>query len=116
MSTSISGELHVANDVLVDLVAYAAADCYGVAAMSSSSQQSGLSKLLPLSRVRKGIVVETLDEGIHVDLYVIIEYGTNINTVSQNLVDQVSFALTQYAQVPLAGVEVHVEGVKVRKR
>lgn len=115
MSTSISGELHVANDVLVDLVAYAAADCYGVVAMSSSSQQSGLSKLLPLSRVRKGIVVETLDEGIHVDLYVIIEYGTNINTVSQNLVDQVSFALTQYAQVPLAGVEVHVEGVRVRK-
>ena len=44
-----------------------------------------------------------------------MEYGTNINTVSQNLVDQVSFALTEYAKVPLSGVDVHVQGIKVRK-
>ena len=55
------------------------------------------------------------EEGVHVDLYVVIEYGTNISTVSQNLVDQVSFALTEYARVPLAGVEVHVQDVKVRR-
>ena len=52
---------------------------------------------------------------MHVDLYVVIEYGTNINTVSQNLIEAVTFALTNYAQVPLAGVDVHVQGVKVRK-
>ena len=33
---------------------------------------------------------------MHVELYVVIEYGTNINTVSQNLVDQVTFALSEY--------------------
>ena len=53
--------------------------------------------------------------GVHVELYVVIEYGTNISAVSQNLVDQVTFALKEYARVPLDGVEVHVQGVKVRK-
>ena len=52
---------------------------------------------------------------MHVELYVVIEYGTNINTVSQNLIDQVSFVLKEYARVPLDGVEVHVQGVKVRR-
>ena len=61
------------------------------------------------------MVVTATDSGVHVELYVVIEYGTNINTVSQNLIDQVTFALTEYARVPLDGVEVHVQGVKVRK-
>ena len=39
----------------------------------------------------------------------------SINTVSQNLVDQVTFALKEYARVPIDCVEVHVQGVKVRK-
>ena len=70
---------------------------------------------LPAPRLRRGVVVTTTDAGVHVDLYVVMEYGTNINTVSQNLVDQVSFALTEYAKVPLSGVDVHVQGIKVRK-
>ena len=67
------------------------------------------------SRLRRGVVVTAADGGVHVELYVIIEYGTNINTVSQNLKDQVSFVLKEYANVPLDGVEVHVQGVRVRK-
>ena len=52
---------------------------------------------------------------MHVDLYIVVEYGTNIATVSRNLIDQVSFALKEYARVPLAGVDVHVMDVKVRR-
>ena len=60
-------------------------------------------------------MVSTAEQGVQVDVHVIIEYGTNINTVSQNVVEAVTFAMTEYAQVPLAGVNVHVEGVKVRR-
>ena len=49
------------------------------------------------------------------DRYIVVEYGTNIATVSRNLIDQVSFALKEYARVPLAGVDVHVMDVKVRR-
>ena len=75
----------------------------------------GIAKILPASRLRRGVVVTTTEVGVHVELYVVIEYGTNINTVSQNLIDQVSFVLKEYARVPLDGVEVHVQGVKVRR-
>ena len=72
-------------------------------------------RYLPASRLRRGVVVSSTEAGVHVELYVVIEYGTNISAVSQNLVDQVTFALKEYARVPLDGVEVHVQGVKVRK-
>ena len=115
MSDTIPGSLHVANEVLADIVGNAAAECYGVVGMVSPTTSDGIAKILPTSRLRRGVVVSSTENGVHVELYVVIEYGTNINTVSQNLVDQVSFALTEYAKVPLDGVEVHVQGVKVRK-
>ncbi|WP_165247019.1 Asp23/Gls24 family envelope stress response protein [Adlercreutzia sp. ZJ141] len=115
MIQTIAGDLHIANDVLADMVGNAALECYGVVGMSAPSAADGIAKLLPASRLRRGVTVASTDAGVHVDLYVIIEYGTNIATVSQNLVEQVSFALNEYARVPIDGIDVHVQGVKVRK-
>ena len=115
MNDTIAGNLHVANDVLADMVGNAAREGYGVGGLAAPNAADGIAKILPASRLRRGVVVTTTEVGVHVELYVVIEYGTNINTVSQNLVDQVTFALSEYARVPLDGVEVHVQGVKVRK-
>lgn len=115
MDNTVSGNLHVANDVLADMVGNAALECYGVVGMAAPNAADGIAKILPHSRLRRGVLVENTEKGVKVDLYVVIEYGININTVSQNLIDQVSFALTEYARVPLEGVEVHVQGIKVRK-
>lgn len=114
MSDKIPGSLHVANEVLSDLVGYAAMECYGVVGMTAPNAADGIAKILPASRLRRGVVVTPTDEGLQVELYVVIEYGTNISTVSQNLVDQVTFALEEYARVPIASIDVHVEDVKVR--
>lgn len=115
MAQTIAGDLHIANDVLADMVGNAALECYGVVGMSSASAADGIAKILPASRLRRGVTVSSTEKGVHVDLYVIIEYGTNITTVSQNLIEQVSFALSEYARVPIDGIDVHVQGVKVRK-
>ena len=115
MSTTIPGNLHVANDVLADMVGNAALECEGVVGMAAPSAGDGIANRLLAARLRRGVVVTSTEAGIHVELYVVIEYGTNITTVSQNLVDQVTFALKEYARVPLDSVEVHVQGVKVRK-
>lgn len=115
MGTPIPGSLHVANEVLLDIVGNAAMECYGVVGMTAPSAGDAVAKILPASRLRRGVNIQNTDEGIHVDLYVVIEYGTNIATVSQNLMDQVKFALTEYARVPISGVDVHVQDVKVRR-
>ena len=115
MSEQIPGNLHVSNDVLADLAGNAALGCYGIVGMAAPTLQDGIAKILPANRLRRGILVTTTETGVHVDLYVVVEYGTNINTVSQNLIDNVTYVLTEYAQVPIDGVEVHVQGIKVRK-
>ena len=73
MSTVIPGNLHVANDVLADMVGNAALECYGVVGMAAPSAADGIAKILPTSRLRRGVVVTTTDAGVHVELYVVIE-------------------------------------------
>lgn len=113
MAEKIAGELHIANDVLADIVGYAALECYGVVGMTAPNAADGFAKLLPTSRLRRGIVITQLDDSIQVELYVVIEYGTNIATVSQNLSDAVKFALKEHARVPLSDVQVHVQDIRV---
>ena len=115
MGAQIPGNLHVANDVLADMVGNAALECYGIVGMAAPTAADGIAKILPASRLRRGVVVTTTEKGVHVELYVVIEYGTNITVVSQNLIDNVTYVLNEFAQVPLDGIEVHVQGIKVRK-
>lgn len=115
MADKVQGTLRVSNEVLADIVGYTAMECYGVVGMTAPNAVDGISKILPNSRLRRGIIVKPTDSGVQVELYVVIEYGTNISTVSQNLIDQVTFALTEYARVPIKSVEVHVQDIKVRK-
>lgn len=113
MGNEIAGDLIVSEDVIADVAGHAALECYGVVGMAAPNAVDGLAKILPQSRLRRGILVSTIEEGTCVSLYVILEHGVNINAVSTNLVEQVSFALKEF--VPnLAGVNVHVQGIKVR--
>lgn len=115
MAEPIPGKLHVANDVLADMVGHAALECYGVVGMVAPNPADGIAKILPPSRLRRGITIDTTDAGVRVDLYVVVEYGVNISAVSQNLVDAVTFILKEQARVPIDTIEVHVQDVKVRK-
>ncbi len=115
MTDVIPGNLHVANEVLADIVGYAAMECYGVVGMTAPNAVDSIVKILPASRLRRGVSIRLDNDVVNVDLYVVIEYGTNISTVSQNLVDQVKFVLKEYACVPIGDVKVHVQDVKVRQ-
>ena len=114
MSGTIPGGLSVANDVIADMAGYAALESYGVVGMASPTLSDGIAKLLPANRLRKGIEIAMTEKGVHVDLYVIIEHGTNLAEVSRMLAEKVEFVLKDSAQVSVDAVNVHVQGIKVR--
>ena len=61
MNDTIAGNLHVANDVLADMVGNAALECYGVVGMAAPNAADGIAKILPASRLRRGVVVTTTE-------------------------------------------------------
>lgn len=114
MAQRTPGTVHIANDVLADLAGYAALESYGVVGMAAPTLADGVAQLLPRQKLRKGVKVVGGDDGVAVDLYVVIEHGTKLNEVSHNLADRVRWVLCDTADVSVKAVEVHVMGVKVR--
>lgn len=115
MADTVPGGLSVANEVIADMAGYAALESYGVVGMASPTLSEGIAKLLPANRLRKGITISVSDEGaVTADLYVIVEHGCNLSEVSRMLADKVKYVISDSAQLPVAAVNVHVQGVKVR--
>jgi uncharacterized alkaline shock family protein YloU len=109
----VAGKLVIADEVIADLAGYTAFESYGVVGMAAPSMQDGIAKLLPVHRLRRGVLVHSTDEGILVDMYVIIESGTNLGAVSKNLADSVRYVLEHFAQIPVADVRIHVQGIRM---
>ena len=97
MAKVIPGNLRVSNDVIADLAGYAALECYGVVGMAVTDQQEGVTRLLPMQRLRRGIDVSVEDGHIVVDLHVVVEQGVNMAAISSNLVSSVKFILGRIA-------------------
>jgi len=115
MKPAVAGTIQIANDVLADLAGVAAMESYGVVGMASPTLRDGVAQLLSRDKLRRGIQIQTTEDGAVVDLFVVIEHGTNLTEVSHNLANRVRYVLTTIADVPVASVDVHVQGVKVRK-
>ena len=114
MPEPVNGSVNIANDVLADLAGYASLESYGVVGMASPSLRDGVAQLLPAQKLRCGVKVAATHDGVTVDLFVVIEYGTNLAEVSHNLADRVRYVITNTADVKVSSVDVHVQGVKVR--
>ncbi len=113
MAKAIPGTLKVSNDCIADLAGYAALECYGVVGMAYIESQTGVLRLLPTYRLRKGIDVSSEGSSVVVDLHVVVESGVNIGQVSSNLVSAVKFILKQIAELESVEVRVHIEGMRV---
>ena len=77
MSETINGSLSVSNDVIADIAGYAAMTCYGVVGMAEQLQGAESVRLLAGQRLRKGVLVSADENGLTVDLHVVLENGVN---------------------------------------
>ncbi|KAB5915083.1 Asp23/Gls24 family envelope stress response protein, partial [Bifidobacterium adolescentis] len=61
----------------------------------------------------RGVVVRQEANGIAVDVYTIISYGTKISEVSRNVQEKVKYNLETLLGVTANSVNVFVQGVRV---
>ncbi|GAA0349668.1 Asp23/Gls24 family envelope stress response protein [Bacillus horti] len=117
MSVEIStglGHIDVSVEVIATLAGGAALDCYGLVGMASRQQlKDGITELLGKDNLSKGVVVREDEEGIHVDMYIIVSYGTKISEVAHNVQSKVKYTLEQTVGLDVSTVNIFVQGVRV---
>jgi uncharacterized alkaline shock family protein YloU len=102
------GKIEISPAAVASLANHAVLKSYGVVGMSSRN----LSQLLSCDS-KRGVRVRVEDGEVTIDLYVIIEYGTRISEVAHNIMENVNFAVEKALGVPVAQVNIHVQGLRV---
>ncbi len=107
------GKITIAQEVIENIAGLAAMECYGLVGMSSKNMQDGIADLLGWENVSKGISVEIEEDTVWVELNIVVEYGTNINEVAQNVINRVKFTLEDKIGINVETINVNVQGVRV---
>jgi uncharacterized alkaline shock family protein YloU len=108
------GRITVTEDVIATIAGLAAMDCYGLVGMASRRQvKDSLSELLGRDNPGRGVEVRMDRDGLEVDLYIIVSYGTNIYEIAQNVRDKVRYVLNETVGVTVDRVNIYVQGVRV---
>ncbi len=107
------GRIEISPAAIATIASESVLECYGVVGMASKRSIGGLAQLLCPERARRGVEVHVDDHHIVVDLYVIVEYGTRISEVAHGIMNRVKYRLEQALGVPVAAVNVHVQGLRI---
>jgi uncharacterized alkaline shock family protein YloU len=105
------GKVEIAPEVIEVIAGIAASEVEGVASMRGNFA-SGVVERLGKKNHGKGVKVELTDEGISVDVYVVMIFGVAIPTVAKNIQDNVRQALSTMTALEVDEVNIHVVGVQ----
>jgi uncharacterized alkaline shock family protein YloU len=113
MSTKL-GKIGVTTEVISEIAGGAAVDCYGIVGMASQKQlKDGISELLKKENFSKGVIVRQEEEEVHIDMYIIVSYGTKISEVAHNVQNKVKYTLDKMLGLSVDSVNIFIQGVTV---
>ena len=108
------GRVSIDPEVIAQYAGTTAVECFGIVGMAAVSMKDGLVKLLRGDSLTRGIKVEIdEDNKITIDFHVIISYGVSINTVSDNLIENIKYKVSEFTGLEIKKINIFVEGVRV---
>ena len=108
------GVIEISQGYFSKLIGNAASSCFGVAGMANSNARQGLRSLFQRRRIftDQGVVVRHDDDGLSVDLHIIVTYGLNISVIVKSIVNKVRYTVEEATGLKVNKVNVFVDAMK----
>jgi uncharacterized alkaline shock family protein YloU len=104
------GRISISHEAVAQIVGRVAAEAYGVVAMAPRNPRE---RLLTRDRLRQGITVRgSGEDGVTIELSVVVEYGLNLAEVASTLRNRVQYEVERLTGLRVAGVEVRIQDVR----
>jgi len=108
------GMIDISASAVATIASQAINQCYGVVGMANKNLANGIATMLSRD-TRRGIDVNIEDDGIIIDVYVIVEYGVRIKAVAESIQHTVKFHVEKAIGLDVLEVNVFVQGLRLSK-
>lgn len=107
------GYIEFTDELISSIAGNATMECYGVVGMASKRAADGLWELLKRENLSKGVKIASVGDDINIDIYIIVEYGTRISVIADNIIQKVKYTLEGLTGIKVQKVTVYVQGIRV---
>ncbi|OOB76966.1 MAG: alkaline-shock protein [Epulopiscium sp. Nuni2H_MBin003] len=108
-----TGCIKIDDDVIAQICGITAIECYGIVGMATRSMKDGIVRMLKRDNITKGVFVIKKQYVIDIEFHIIVEYGTKISAVTDNLISTVRYKLKDMLGIEVGVIKIFVEGVRV---
>lgn len=109
-----NGYIHYSDEVLAKIVGLSTMECYGVVGMVSKNATEGFWELMRVENLSKGVKLTlTEDEKLNIELFVMVEYGTKISVIANNIAQKVRYNVENFTGLKVSSITVNVQAVRV---
>lgn len=108
------GRLRVTDDVIAIIAGIATVEVAGVFSMSGGLT-GGIAEVLGIRNLSKGIKVETKEEKIYINIYIIVEFGARIPEVAWDIQVKVKKTVERMTGLRVIEANIHVQSVNIPK-
>jgi uncharacterized alkaline shock family protein YloU len=110
--TTKLGRIHISPGTVATIAFRAIQQSYGVVGLAPRNLAEGLVQTITREPSR-GVTVRYSGDGLDIDVNIIVEYGTRINSVADSVANVVRFQVEKSLGLTVHSVNVHVAGLRV---
>ena len=114
-TTNELGSIIIYDHVIASIAGMAAMECYGIVGMASKNATEGFFELLKMDQLTKGIRVNSEEDKITVDIFIVLQFGVKISVVAENIISRVKYSIESLTGIEVNKVNIFVQGVRVQK-
>lgn len=106
------GNVTISYHAIATIAYQSALESYGIVGLANENLAKGISRYFSKDK-QSGVVINYENDILAIDLFVIVEYGTRISSVTKSAANSVKFNVEKITGVPVGEVNVHVRGLRV---
>ena len=108
-----NGFVSINKDVIAQIAHQSVMESYGF--VGFGYKERGMLQILKGENLTKGVNIEENENGsINAEVYVIVQYGVNIETVAGNLIEKIKYNIENMTSLKVNDIVVNVQGVRVK--
>jgi uncharacterized alkaline shock family protein YloU len=106
------GSIFILPQAIKTVARNAALQSYGVISLAPANPAETVSRFFK-KEADVGILVISEEDGVTLELNLIIEYGLRIKSVADSVAESVKYSVEKTMGIPVKRVDVHVRGLRI---
>ena len=108
-----NGTIKFSDEVIAVCAANATLKTKGVADLAGDFTNLLSKSILGKELLSKGVKVSQTEEGVIVDIFVIVEYKVNIPSVAWDIQEHVKNEIVEMTELKVSAVNINIQGVQI---